>query len=118
MSDASVQTPPPPVVVAAAVATVLPKPGWSVTAVLLVQFLNAFGDNLVKLLIIGLALGIAGGHGIGEQMQVYLAIVFALPYILFAPVAGYVSDRFSKKQVILWTQVAQLICYFGFIFTL
>ena len=112
MSDAPVQHPilPTP--------TVLPKPGWSVTAVLLVQFLNAFGDNLVKLLIIGLALGIAGGHGIGEQMQVYLAIVFALPYILFAPVAGYVSDRFSKKQVILWTQVAQLICYFGFILTL
>ena len=108
MSDASVQTTP-------TVANVVPKAGWSVTAVLLVQFLNAFGDNLVKLLIIGLALGVAKGQGIGEQMQVYLAVVFSLPYVIFAPAAGFLSDRFSKKQVILWTQVSQLVCYLGFV---
>ncbi|MBL9114393.1 MAG: MFS transporter [Verrucomicrobiaceae bacterium] len=87
----------------------------SVWAVLLVQALNAFGDNLVKLLIIGVALGVAADTAIGKEMQVYLAIVFSLPYILFAPIAGYLSDRFSKQKIILWTQVSQLFCYLGFI---
>lgn len=92
--------------------------GWSVAAVLLVQALNAFGDNLVKLIIIGLALGVAAETTIGGEMQVYLAIVFSLPYIVLAPVAGYLSDRFSKSRVILWTQVAQLLCFIGFIVVL
>lgn len=92
--------------------------GWSVASVLIVQALNAFGDNLVKLLIIGLALGVAAETTIGREMQVYLAIVFSLPYIVFAPVAGYLSDRYSKSRVIVWTQVAQLLCFVGFIFAL
>ncbi len=91
---------------------------WSVAAVLLVQTLNAFGDNLIKLLIIGLALGVAAESAIGREMQVYLAIVFSAPYILLAPVAGYLSDRFSKNRVIITMQVVQLLCFAGFIFAL
>lgn len=91
---------------------------WSVAAVLLVQALNAFGDNLVKLLIIGLALGVAAESAIGKEMQVYLSIVFSAPYIILAPLAGYLSDRFSKNRVILVMQVVQLFCFVGFIFAL
>ncbi len=91
---------------------------WSVWSVASVQALNAFGDNLVKMLIIGLAMAISADSAIAKEMQVYLALVFSLPYIAFAPMAGFLSDRFSKKRVIVWTQVVQLFCYIGFIFAL
>ncbi len=92
----------------------LPGAERSVAAVLWVQALNAFGDNLVKLLLIGVALGVASGTQLGDKMQVYLGIVFAVPYVIFGPLAGFLSDRFSKRHVILWTQVAQGGCYLGF----
>jgi acyl-[acyl-carrier-protein]-phospholipid O-acyltransferase / long-chain-fatty-acid--[acyl-carrier-protein] ligase len=96
-----------------------PKPSrWSLIALLLVQAANAFGDNLVKLLIIGLALGVAAESAIGREMQVYLSIVFSAPYIVLAPLAGYLSDRFSKNRVVWIMQVLQLLCFIGFIFAL
>jgi acyl-[acyl-carrier-protein]-phospholipid O-acyltransferase / long-chain-fatty-acid--[acyl-carrier-protein] ligase len=96
--------------------TALPGPNKSsVVSVLTVQLLNAFGDNLVKMLLVALALAVAKGTELGDNMQVYLGIIFSLPYVLFAPLAGYLSDRYSKRSVILWTQVAQLLCYAGFV---
>jgi acyl-[acyl-carrier-protein]-phospholipid O-acyltransferase/long-chain-fatty-acid--[acyl-carrier-protein] ligase len=80
--------------------------------------LNAFGDNLVKMLIVGLALSVAKGSALGDNMQIYLGAIFSIPYVLLAPVAGYLSDRFSKRSVILWTQVAQFLCYIGFVFAI
>jgi acyl-[acyl-carrier-protein]-phospholipid O-acyltransferase / long-chain-fatty-acid--[acyl-carrier-protein] ligase len=90
----------------------------SVWAVLLVQALNAFGDNAVKTIIVALAIGVAANESIGTSMAPLLGVVFAVPYIVLAPVAGFLSDRFSKRSVILWTQVSQLLCYVAFIWAL
>lgn len=94
----------------------LPKKNRSsIATVLSVQALNALSDNLVKLVLISLAFTVAQGTPLGDEMQVYLGIIFSLPYILFAPLAGYFSDRFSKQKVIFWMQAAQVLVFLCFI---
>ena len=83
----------------------------SIGLVLVVQALNSFNDNFVKMLFIALALAVAAHTELGDKMQVYLGLIFSLPYILFAPMAGFLSDRFSKKRVTVWMQLAQMLVF-------
>ncbi len=83
----------------------------SIALVLSVQTLNSFNDNFVKMLFISLASAVAMGTKLGDEMQVYLGLVFSLPYILFAPLAGFLSDRYSKRSVVIWMQVAQVLVF-------
>lgn len=93
-------------------ASVLPtRNKRSFQALVAVQALNAFNDNFVKMLLIAFAGVIAKGTDLGSSMQLYLGAIFALPYVLFAPVAGWLSDRFSKQKVILWMQVVQVFIF-------
>ena len=87
----------------------------SMTLVLLVQSLNAFNDNFVKMLLIAFAGAVAHGTDLGDSMQVYLGAIFSVPYILFAPLAGWLSDRYSKQRVIVWMQVVQVLVFASFI---
>ncbi len=84
---------------------------WSLGALLVVQSQNAFNDNFVKFILMGLAMTVAAGTGIGENIEFLLAAMIPLPFILFAPVAGYLSDRFSKSRVIWFCLVLQLILF-------
>ncbi|MEM6910505.1 MAG: MFS transporter [Verrucomicrobiota bacterium] len=90
------------------------RESWrSLWAVLLVQALNAFNDNFTRFLLIGVSaipvIGLSSG-----QIETYpnlIGLLLSLPYILLAPVAGWFSDRFSKKTMLmacLWAQVAIL----------
>lgn len=87
----------------------------SVTAVLIVQALNAFSDNFAKMLLIVFCHAVAKGTRLGDDVQVYLGIIFSLPFVFFAPVAGYFSDRHSKQRVIFWAQVVQAASFAGFL---
>ena len=90
----------------------------SLVMVLLVQALNAFNDNFVKMLLVAFAIAVAKGTELGDNMQVYLGAIFSVPYILFAPLAGFLSDRYSKQRVILWMQVLQTIIFGWFAWSL
>ena len=90
----------------------LPRRNWvSIILVLLVQALNSFSDNFVKMLLIALSIIIANDSWVGRHMELWLGAIFSLPYMIFAPLAGYWSDRFSKRSVIIWMQVMQIICF-------
>ena len=56
---------------------------------LVTQFLGAFNDNFFKHLMLLLAIPLAPGAL--DQQQV-ATIVFALPFVLFSGIAGYLSD--------------------------
>jgi acyl-[acyl-carrier-protein]-phospholipid O-acyltransferase/long-chain-fatty-acid--[acyl-carrier-protein] ligase len=83
----------------------------SYMALIAVQALNAFNDNFVKMLLVAFAGVIAKGTDLGSSMQLYLGAIFSLPYVLFAPISGWLSDRFSKQRVILWMQVFQVLIF-------
>lgn len=88
--------------------TVSVRAWWSLGAVLVVQAQNAFNDNFVKFILMGLAMSVAAGTAVGENIEFLLAAMIPLPFILLAPVSGYLSDRFSKSRVIWHCLVLQL----------
>lgn len=73
---------------------------WSkgMKAVIVAQFLSAFGDN--ALLFATLALLKAQFYP--EWSQPILQMVFVGAYILFAPFVGQVADSFAKGRVMMF----------------
>jgi len=79
------------------------KPGF--LALLVTQFLTAFNDNVFRWLIVPI-----GQLVIGETTSLALgAVCFTLPYLLFAPTAGYLSDRYSKRSIIVTCKFAEIV---------
>ncbi len=74
---------------------------WGMTST---QFLGAFNDNLFKQIMLLLALKAGGWDLQGPAM-----IVFALPFILFSGYTGYLSDRYSKRPIIILSKVAEIV---------
>ena len=80
---------------------------WSkgMKAVIVAQFLSAFGDN--ALLFATLALLKAQFYP--EWSQPILQMVFVGAYILFAPFVGQVADSFAKGRVIMFDNGLKLL---------
>ncbi|HOG51896.1 MAG TPA: MFS transporter, partial [Lentisphaeria bacterium] len=77
-------------------------------AFLATQFLGAFNDNVFKLLIICSAMNYLSPEA--SKSYVPLASgVFILPYLLFSGYAGYLADRFSKRQVMIGTKWLEVV---------
>src|SRR6202050_4280545 len=88
---------------------------WSLVAVQIQVLLN---DNAAKLMLITLGAAVApeffpnnpeSAETSAKLIKTILAAIIILPFVLFAPTAGWVSDRFSKRNVIvttLWAQFA------------
>lgn len=78
----------------------------SVIVLLGLSALNAFNDNILKMQLVGLAPKVEAGS-LGQDIGLWLGAIILLPYILFAPLAGWISDRFSKRHVILAMLILQ-----------
>lgn len=70
------------------------------------QTQNAFNDKAAQFLLIPLA-GALGLQVFGMGIESAAGIMIALPFILFAPLSGWLSDRFSKRNVLLGAAIAQ-----------
>jgi|688.fasta_scaffold03163_15 acyl-[acyl-carrier-protein]-phospholipid O-acyltransferase/long-chain-fatty-acid--[acyl-carrier-protein] ligase len=89
---------------------------------LLTQFLGAFNDNVYKQLVLLMAMPVtvvAASAAVdttavelpqqGTDMQGWATFVFSLPFVLFSGYAGYLSDRFSKTPIIVFSKVAEIV---------
>src|ERR1700689_1014767 len=79
-------------------------------AFLWTQFLGALNDNLYKTIVSLRAVDVAAKNG-----PDYLAIagaVFVLPFLLFSGYSGHLSDRISKRTVMISVKVFE-ICVMG-----
>src|SRR3989337_2300809 len=75
---------------------------------LLTQFLGATNDNILRWLVIGLG----KEYVARDQISTVLAIgsgCLVLPYLLLAAPAGFLADRFSKRDVIIKCKVAEIV---------
>lgn len=76
------------------------------------QFLGAFNDNVFKQIVLLLALPTvaAGADAIskGQDQQGWATFVFSLPFVLFSGLAGFLSDRYSKTPIIVWSKIAEI----------
>lgn len=77
---------------------------WGMTVT---QFLGAFNDNLFKQLMLLLAIPV-GAAATATDQQWLPSVVFALPFVLFSGYAGFLSDRFSKRPIIVMSKVAEI----------
>lgn len=76
------------------------------------QFLSAFGDNAILFIVLG-PLTFAFNEGKITEEQVNAAnatysAVFFIPFILLAPIAGFVNDRWSKTRWLLGGNTVKL----------
>ena len=80
---------------------------WGLTVT---QFLGAFNDNLVKqtLFLLFVAVPAAGSTTVTEDWQSLATFTFSFPFILFSGFAGFLSDRYGKRQVIILCKVAEI----------
>ena len=79
------------------------------------QTQNAFNDKLAQFTLIplgaavGFVLLIPVGKGVEIDVPSAAGLLMALPMVLFAPLAGWVSDRFSKRDVMLGAAICQAL---------
>src|SRR5471032_1743310 len=95
---------------------------WSLVAVQVQVLLN---DNSAKLMLIALGAAVAPelvpaklfphhpeyAEMAAKQIKTILAAIIILPFLLLSPTAGWIADRFSKRNVIimsLWAQIGIL----------
>ncbi|NNM28778.1 MAG: MFS transporter, partial [Akkermansiaceae bacterium] len=97
---------------------------WSLMGL---QTQNAFNDKAIQFLLVPLGVWLTkeglssvpleeavdggGRGGLAAYIEYLLAGLIVTPFILFAPIAGWVSDRFSKQRVIqffAWFQMVVL----------
>ena len=89
-------------------AQTLRRPG--VQPFLWTQFLGAFNDNVCKIVVTFLTIGLFRSHppgwlGVSDPTSTGAAVVgalFILPFLLFSGYAGHLADVFSKRQVLIW----------------
>ena len=81
---------------------------WSL---LTLQTQNAFNDKAAQFLLIPIGawlVSIQANMAGTDKIEYVLAAVIVLPFILFSPLAGWFSDRYSKTSVIRGACILQL----------
>ncbi len=89
--------------------TLLRHPG--VGGLLFAQSQVAFTDNAAKLLLIGLV-QILLPEDEASRLVSAIALLLVAPFVLFAPLGGWLADRFPKRHVLaasLWLQLTVTI---------
>lgn len=82
------------------------RPFWGMTAT---QFLGAFNDNIFKQMVILVLTDYAmRSSSSSETYQPLAHLAFALPFVLCSGLAGWLSDRVSKRRVIVVSKVAEI----------
>ena len=70
------------------------------------QFLGAFNDNLFKQLVMLLCVDFLQRGGTDRQPMAL--VLFAVPFVLFSGFAGWLSDRTSKRRIVVQMKVAEI----------
>jgi acyl-[acyl-carrier-protein]-phospholipid O-acyltransferase/long-chain-fatty-acid--[acyl-carrier-protein] ligase len=72
------------------------------------QFMGVLNDNIFKLVIAFLLIGIYGQQEASTILSVAGAI-FVIPFLLFSSAAGVLADRFSKQRLLIWMKFAEIL---------
>ncbi len=78
---------------------------WGMTGT---QFLGAFNDNVFKQLVLLICVDFERATGVGYYQSIATAL-FAIPFVLFSGLAGYLSDRLSKRRIVVLMKVAEIV---------
>src|SRR5438876_2663749 len=71
------------------------------------QFLGTTNDNILRWLVIGIGKQYVDPNHISSVLAIGSGCL-VLPYLLLAAPAGYLADRFSKRDVIIGCKIAEV----------
>jgi acyl-[acyl-carrier-protein]-phospholipid O-acyltransferase/long-chain-fatty-acid--[acyl-carrier-protein] ligase len=82
------------------------------------QFLAAINDNMYKYVAAVLCVQIAGNSGVANRYVSAGLAVYVTPFLFFAGYAGWASDRFNKRAVLIgtmfWDILVMIVATFAF----
>ena len=84
------------------------------------QTLGVYNDNAFKALLVFIAIDYAKSYSQNSFFLALMTVVFVAPFIIFTVPAGYCSDKFSKRTVLISSKFAETaVMLFGaFLFLL
>jgi acyl-[acyl-carrier-protein]-phospholipid O-acyltransferase/long-chain-fatty-acid--[acyl-carrier-protein] ligase len=80
---------------------------WGMTVT---QFLGAFNDNLFKQLVLLFCIDVK--FHTAQDYQSWAQAIFAIPFVLFSGMAGWLADRYSKRTIVVLAKVAEIVIMF------
>jgi acyl-[acyl-carrier-protein]-phospholipid O-acyltransferase/long-chain-fatty-acid--[acyl-carrier-protein] ligase len=86
----------------------MPRSERGFWALIATQFQGAYSDNILRNLLLAMivGMGLAGSHR--ASFVSLVTFLFSMPFVLFSMVGGWLADRFSKRQVTLWTKAMEI----------
>ncbi|MEL7499083.1 MAG: MFS transporter [Planctomycetota bacterium] len=72
------------------------------------QWLTSINDNVFRWFVIGVGKDQFTPENMGTILVLGSAF-FTIPYIIFAPVAGWLADRYQKSTVIIGCKIAEIV---------
>lgn len=85
--------------------TIFRLPGMN--RLLFAQSQVAFNDNAVKLVLIGLVQLLLPADQASSLVSL-IALLLVAPFLFFAPLTGWLADRFPNRDVLAWSLLLQL----------
>ncbi len=82
--------------------------GKKIAPFFLTHFFGVFNDNAFRLVTVLAAIGAAGSYSSDTAFMSLITIIYVLPFIVFPPLTGYLSDRFRKRQIMVSAKIAEL----------
>lgn len=75
---------------------------------LIAEFLSAFSDNIYKFFLMFMFTSMFDRDTSAEYISL-IGVIFVLPYLLFLGYSGYLSDRFSKRNIFVYVKLSEIL---------
>lgn len=76
-------------------------------ALIATQFQGAFSDNILRNLLLSMIVGMNLAKTERETFVSIVTFLFSVPFLLLSMPGGWLADRFSKRQITIWTKVME-----------
>ncbi len=73
-------------------------------ALIATQFQGAFSDNILRNLLLSMIVGMQMKAADRETFISVVTFLFSVPFLIFSMPGGWLADRFSKRQITIWTK--------------
>jgi acyl-[acyl-carrier-protein]-phospholipid O-acyltransferase/long-chain-fatty-acid--[acyl-carrier-protein] ligase len=77
-------------------------------ALIATQFQGAYSDNILRNLLLSMIVGMGLAKGERDSFVSLVTFLFSMPFVIFSMTGGWLADRFSKRQVTIWTKVMEI----------
>ncbi len=87
--------------------TDLPRSRRGFWALIATQFQGAFSDNILRNLLLSMIVGMNLAKTERETFVSVVTFLFSVPFLILSMPGGWLADRFSKRQITIWTKVME-----------